>query len=95
MIPSFKTRSRSMSPIILNVFPTFAIGGSEVRFATLVNSPQHGFRLMVFAIDGAIDGRYDCFDLLKPNAGVKRSQLNFPVPELRRMSLPLTRRSAI
>ena len=74
MITSFKTRSRSMSPIILNVFPTFAIGGSEVRFATLVNSPQHDFRQMVFAIDG----RYDCFDRLKPNARVKRSQLNFP-----------------
>jgi glycosyltransferase involved in cell wall biosynthesis len=74
VITSLKTCSQSTSPVILNVFPTFAIGGSEVRFATLANSPGHDFRQLVFAIDG----RYDCFDRLEPNAGVRRSHLNFP-----------------
>jgi glycosyltransferase involved in cell wall biosynthesis len=74
VITSLKTCSQSTSPLILNVFPTFAIGGSEVRFATLANSLGHDFRQLVFAIDG----RYDCFDRLEPNAGVRRSHLNFP-----------------
>jgi glycosyltransferase involved in cell wall biosynthesis len=74
VITSLKNGSRSISPVILNVFPTFAIGGSEVRFTTLANSPGHDFRQLVFAIDG----RYDCFDRLRTNANVNRSHLSFP-----------------
>ena len=62
-----------MTPVILNVFPTFAIGGAEVRFTTLANSPEHNFRQLVFAIDG----RYDCLDRLQSSADVKRGRYQF------------------
>lgn len=65
--------SRLMDPAILNVFPTFAIGGSQVRFAALANSPEHQFRQLVFAMDG----RYDCFDRIERNARVDKCHLEF------------------
>jgi glycosyltransferase involved in cell wall biosynthesis len=66
--------SPAISPVILNVFSTFAIGGPQIRFAALANSPEHRFRELVFAMDG----RYDCFDRLKSNARVDRSHFDFP-----------------
>jgi glycosyltransferase involved in cell wall biosynthesis len=63
-----------MIPVILNVFSTFAIGGPQVRFATLANSPEHCFRQLVFAMDG----RYDCFDRLERSGQVDRSHFDFP-----------------
>lgn len=38
--------------LLLHIFPTFAVGGSQMRFATLVN--RHGglFRHRIFAMDG-------------------------------------------
>jgi glycosyltransferase involved in cell wall biosynthesis len=65
------TDPRATSPLILNVFPTFAVGGAEVRFTTLANSLGHTFHQQVLAIDG----RYDCFERLRPNANVSRSEL--------------------
>jgi glycosyltransferase involved in cell wall biosynthesis len=63
-----------VTPVILNVFPTFAIGGAEVRFTTLANSPEHDFCQLVFAIDG----RYDCLHRLHTGVDVKRTNLKFP-----------------
>jgi glycosyltransferase involved in cell wall biosynthesis len=72
VITILKNGSRPISPVILNVFPAFTIGGSEIRFTTLVNSPKHNFRQLIFAIDG----RYDCLDRIRRNAGVSRIHLN-------------------
>src|SRR6476620_5436568 len=66
--------SRSLPPLLLHVFPSFAIGGSQVRFVTLANSPAHNFRHLIFAIDG----RYDCFRYCKPDAVVEVTHLPFP-----------------
>jgi glycosyltransferase involved in cell wall biosynthesis len=74
MIENLKNDFGSASRLILNVFPTFTIGGSETRFTALVNSSGHDFPQLVFAIDG----RYDSFDRLRMNANVSRSYLNFP-----------------
>ena len=74
MLKRVGTDAEATPPVILNVFPSFAVGGSEVRFTTLANSPEHTFRQQVFAIDG----RYDCFDRLRTNPNVSRSELNFP-----------------
>jgi glycosyltransferase involved in cell wall biosynthesis len=63
-----------MDPAILNVFSTFAIGGTQVRFAALANSPERPFRQLVFAMDG----RYDCFDRLKSTDRIHRSNFDFP-----------------
>jgi glycosyltransferase involved in cell wall biosynthesis len=61
-------------PLILNVFSTFAVGGPQVRFAALANSPEHRFRHLVLAMDG----RYDCFERLEPIAQVDRVNFDFP-----------------
>jgi glycosyltransferase involved in cell wall biosynthesis len=74
VITSLKISSRPISPGILNVFPTFAIGGSQVRFVALANSLAHDFRQLVFAVDG----RYDCFDRLPSGSRVDRCRFEFP-----------------
>ena len=62
-----------IDPIILNVFSTFAVGGPQVRFAALANSPEHRFRQLLFAMDG----RYDCFTRLEKTARVDLSHFAF------------------
>ena len=62
-----------VDPVILNVFSTFAIGGPQVRFAALANSPEHRFRQLLFAMDG----RYDCFTRLEKTARVDLSHFAF------------------
>ena len=89
MITSLKTGPRSLSPAILNVFPTFATGGSQVRFLALANSLAHDFRQLVFAVDG----RYDCFDRLPQILALIVATSIFLVAAPRQISLPPTRRS--
>jgi glycosyltransferase involved in cell wall biosynthesis len=66
--------AKSGIPVILHVFSTFAVGGPQVRFAALVNSPPHAFRHLVFAVDG----RYDCLDRIHAAAGVEVMEPEFP-----------------
>ena len=74
LLQSVHNHSRSMTPVILNVFSTFEIGGPQVRFAALANSSEHRFRQLVFAMDG----RYDCFDRLEQPAQVNQIHFDFP-----------------
>jgi glycosyltransferase involved in cell wall biosynthesis len=39
-------------PLVVHVFPTFAVGGAQVRFAALANHFGSQFRHMVIALDG-------------------------------------------
>lgn len=47
---------------ILHVFPTFAVGGAQVRTAALMNHFGATFRHAVVALDG----RFDCAERLRP-----------------------------
>lgn len=62
------------TPLVLHVFPGFGIGGSQVRFVTLVNSPPHDLRHQLFAIDG----RYDCLERIRADARVDVVEPEFP-----------------
>ncbi|HUB47283.1 MAG TPA: glycosyltransferase [Acetobacteraceae bacterium] len=42
------------APLILHVFPTFAVGGAQVRFAALANHFGPAFRHSVVSLDGAL-----------------------------------------
>lgn len=44
-------------PLILHVFPTFAVGGAQARFATIANAMGSAFRHMVVSLDGRLDAR--------------------------------------
>lgn len=50
------------APLLLHVFPTFALGGAQVRFAALANRWGARFRHAVVALDG----RTDCAARLDP-----------------------------
>jgi len=48
---------RGIAPLLLHVFPTFAAGGAQVRFATLANRLGGTFRHAVFSMDGNYEAR--------------------------------------
>lgn len=50
------------APLLLHVFPTFAIGGAQVRFAALANRFGSRWRHVIVALDG----RADCTERLDP-----------------------------
>jgi glycosyltransferase involved in cell wall biosynthesis len=50
------------APLVVHVFPTFAVGGAQVRFTALANHFGPEFRHMVVALDGEIGCR-DRLDL--------------------------------
>lgn len=45
------------APLILHVFPTFAVGGAQIRFAMLANAMGSAFRHQVLSLDGRLDAR--------------------------------------
>lgn len=51
------------APLLLHVFPTFAIGGAQVRFAALANRFGPRWRHAIVALDGCDD----CAERLKPD----------------------------
>lgn len=55
-----------MTKTLLHVFPSFAVGGSQMRFATLAN--RLGTRLRHIVV--AMDGREDCRERLDPGLDV-------------------------
>lgn len=58
------------SPVrLLHVFSTFSVGGPQIRFVQLAAE----FDATVEHVVLAMDGRYECLDLLPANANVKRS----------------------
>ncbi len=60
------------APRILHVFPSFAVGGAQVRAAALMNHWGDAFRHLVVSLDG----RTDCAERLRP--GVPVEPLPFP-----------------
>jgi len=64
----------AMAPPVVHVFPTFAVGGAQVRFCALANRFGPRWRHVVIALDG----RTDCTERLSPE--VSFSLLPAPVP---------------
>jgi glycosyltransferase involved in cell wall biosynthesis len=56
----------SFSPTLLHVFPTFAVGGSQMRFAALANRFGRQFKHVIVTMDG----RADCRERLRPELDV-------------------------
>jgi glycosyltransferase involved in cell wall biosynthesis len=56
-----------MAPILLHVFPTFAIGGQQTRFATIANRLGQAFRHRLISLDG----RDEALGLLDPTLDLK------------------------
>ncbi|MDO9710535.1 glycosyltransferase [Paracraurococcus lichenis] len=62
------------APLILHVFPTFAVGGAQVRFCALANRFGPRWRHVI----ASLDGRVDCAERLAPT--VPFALLPAPVP---------------
>lgn len=54
------------APLLLHVFPTFAVGGAQVRFAALANLWGERFRHAVVALDG----RTGCIERIAPGVPI-------------------------
>ena len=62
--------SQATPPVrVLHAFPTFAVGGSQVRFAKLATQLGSRFEHHVLALDGC----YDCMALIDAAAPVRRA----------------------
>lgn len=67
------------TPLLLHVFPTFAVGGAQVRFAALANRFGRQWRHAIVALDGVTD----CAARLSPDLDV-----TFPATPTRKGDLP-------
>jgi len=56
----------SIPPLILHVFPTFAVGGAQARFAAIANHFGPAFRHIVVSLDGALG----CRERLRPDLDI-------------------------
>ncbi len=61
-------------PVVLHVFPTFAVGGSQVRFTALANHFGAAFRHIVVALDGDTS----CRDRLDRGLDISFPQVEAP-----------------
>ncbi len=62
-------------PLLLHVYPTFAVGGAQVRFCTLANRFGRDYRHAIVAMDG----NTECRERLDP-----RIDVTFPEVEIRK-----------
>ena len=62
-------------PLVLHVFPTFDVGGAQVRFATVANRLGPRLRHLIVAMDG----RQGCRERLDP-----KLEVGFPEVEIRK-----------
>jgi glycosyltransferase involved in cell wall biosynthesis len=62
------------APLVLHVFPTFAIGGAQVRFAALANHFGAEFRHIVVALDG----EFGCSERLDPSLDIEYVAVEAP-----------------
>ena len=60
------TRDGSPPPLVAHVFPTFAVGGAQVRFAAVANHFGAAFRHIVVSLDGNLE----CRERLSPDLDV-------------------------
>src|ERR1700761_5357694 len=59
------------APLVAHVFPTFAIGGAQVRFAAIANHYAAAFRHIVISLDGV----QECQHRLHPDLDVRFLQV--------------------
>lgn len=64
-------RDVSPAPLVAHVFPTFAIGGAQVRFAAIANHFGSAFRHIVVSLDGDLA----CQGRLRPDLDVTFPQV--------------------
>jgi glycosyltransferase involved in cell wall biosynthesis len=62
------------APLVAHVFPGFAVGGAQVRFAALANHFGAGFRHIVVALDGDLS----CRERLDPNLDIEFPAVEAP-----------------
>jgi glycosyltransferase involved in cell wall biosynthesis len=72
-----------MTPELLSVFPTFAVGGAQTRFAAIANHLGGEVRHRIVSLDGKLDAR----EKLNPNLDVR-----FPDISLRGSNIATWRR---
>ncbi|GAC1480153.1 MAG: glycosyltransferase family 4 protein [Acetobacteraceae bacterium] len=63
------------APLILTVFPSFAVGGAQIRFTTIVNHFGTRWRHAVVAMDGNLASRERLapgLDVLFPDLGIRK-----------------------
>ena len=58
---------RQAAPLVAHVFPTFAVGGAQVRFAAVANHFGDAFRHIVVSLDGNLA----CRERLRPDLNVR------------------------
>jgi glycosyltransferase involved in cell wall biosynthesis len=68
-LPTAQTHDEGPAQLVLHAFPTFAVGGAQVRFAAIANHFGGRFRHIVVSLDGDLA----CRERLSPNLDV-----NFP-----------------
>ncbi len=68
------------SPVLLHAFPTFAVGGAQVRFAAIANRFGKAYRHLIIALDG----NYECQKRLSPGLDV-----DYMAVEFRKSRLPV------
>lgn len=69
--PSSAQPDDRLVPLVAHVFPTFAVGGAQVRFAAIANHFGPAFRHIVVSLDGDLS----CRERLRPDLDV-----TFPEP---------------
>jgi glycosyltransferase involved in cell wall biosynthesis len=65
-LPTGPTRDGPSAPLVLHAFPTFAVGGAQVRFAAIANHFGAGFRHIVVSLDGNLA----CRERLDPGLAI-------------------------
>jgi glycosyltransferase involved in cell wall biosynthesis len=65
-LPAEQTRDGRSAPLVAHVFPTFAVGGAQVRFAAIANHFGPNFRHLVVSLDGNLA----CRERLNPGLEV-------------------------
>jgi glycosyltransferase involved in cell wall biosynthesis len=65
-LPTAQAGHAGSAPLVLHAFPTFAVGGAQVRFAAIANHFGDGFRHIVVSLDGDLA----CRERLRPDLDV-------------------------
>src|SRR5580658_2898833 len=72
--PRIDTPGALRAPMVVHVFPTFAVGGAQVRFAALANHFGPMFRHIVVALDGDTG----CRERLDPGLSISFPSVKAP-----------------
>jgi glycosyltransferase involved in cell wall biosynthesis len=79
--------SNAPPPVVLHVFPTFAVGGAQVRFANLANRFGRAYRHIVVSLDGSLECRAKLaadLDVTFPDPGLVKGDLVGSIRRIRR-----------